>query len=299
VTLLNNEIAIPFGVFTSGGGPFEDIDVLSDEIDGGIVAVEPGHSAATMTDPPMHSRAGRVVIAVAGEGAGSSQSADDLVDRLVTQLAEFAGSGHDDQHGDRHSDRHDRQGRHEHHDPADLAFWAEVDAARGRLATVLDIVVCTHYLGEPVRTYVVTVEGPARLLTALLAVTEASPEANRRALLTPAGAETEEPTGSVLLAAAARHAHRAGGRAEVFPGQEILTVDRPVLEVLDHTAIDEVRGTQGPYALEAVLRAYGYVRPSYVDGDLVLAVGHDDPLVVTPWEVRYCRPCCGDADDGR
>jgi hypothetical protein len=288
--LLNNEIAIPFGVFTSGCGPVEDIDVLSDEIDGGIVAAEPGRSAATMADPPMHARAGRVVVAVAGEGAGSSHWADDLVDQLVTQLAEFAGSGH----GDRHSDRHDRQGRHEHHDPADLAYWAEVDAARGRLATALDIVVCTHYLGMPVRTYVVTVEGPARLLAALLSVTEASPEANRRALLTPAGAQTEEPTGSVLLAAAARHAHRTGGRAEVFPGQEMLTVDRPVLEVLDHTAIDEVRGTQGPFAPEAVLRAYGYVRPSYVDGDLVLAVGHDDPLVVTPWEVRYSRPCCGD-----
>jgi hypothetical protein len=204
-------------------------------------------------------------------------------------LAESAGNGRGDRRG-----RDGRDGRHEHHDPTDLAYWAEVDAARGRLATALDIVVCTHCLGEPARTYVVTVEGPARLLTALVSAAKAAPEAKRRALLTLAGTETEEPTGSVLLAAAARHAHHAGGRAEVFPGQELLTIDRPVPDVLDQTAIDEVRGTQGPFAAEAVLRAFGYVRPSYVDGALVLSVGHDDPLVVTPWEVRYCRPCCGE-----
>jgi hypothetical protein len=286
VTLLNNEIAIPFSIFASDREPVDDIDLISDEIDGGIVAAEPGHSAATAPDLPLHASAGRVVIAVAGDGAGSSQSSDDLVDGLLTELAEmtdFAGHGSGDHHG-----------RHQHHDPADLAYWAGVDAARGRLASALDVVVCTHYLGRPGRTYVVTVEGPDRLLPALLSAAEAAPEAERRALLTPTGPVTEEPAGSVLLVAAARHAHRAGGRAEVFPGQERLTVDRPVAEVLDLTAIEEVRGTQGPFAPGAVLRAFGYVRPSYVDGDLVLAVGHDDPLVVTPWEVRYCRPCCGE-----
>lgn len=285
MSLVNDEIAIPFGVFTSDRDPVEDIDVLSDEIDGGIVAAEPGHSAATAAAPPLHAGAGRVVMAVAGDDDGSRQSADNLVDRLVTGLARFAGSGLGDGHG--------RHVRHEHHDPADLAYWAEVDAARGRLATALDIVVCTHYLGAPRRTYVVTVEGPARLFPALRSTAEAAPDAGRRALLTPAGPVTEEPAGSVLLVAAARHAHHTGGRAEAFPGQEWLTVDRPVAEVLDRTAIEQVRGTQGPFAPGAVLRAYGYVRPSYLDGDLVLAVGHDDPLVVTPWEVRYCPPCCG------
>ena len=132
---------------------------------------------------------------IAGDDEGSRQSADDLVDRLVTGLARFAGSGLRDGRG--------RHGRHEHHDPADLAYWAEVDAARGRLATALDIVVCTHYLGAPRRTYVVTVEGPARLLPALRSAAEAAPEAGRRALLTPAGPVTGEPTVSVLLVAAA------------------------------------------------------------------------------------------------
>jgi hypothetical protein len=282
VTLVNKEIAIPFGVFTADRELVEDSDELSDEIDGDVVAAEPGHSAAAMADPPLRSRSGRVVLAVAGDGEGSNQSADDLVDQLFTELAAAQGCGP----GHHHT-------RHEHHDGADFVYWAAVDAARGRLATALDIVVCTHYLGAPRRTYVVTVEGPAGLLPALISAAAAAPGAQRRALLTPAGPVTEEPTGGVLLVGAARHALHTGGRAEAFPGQELLTHDRRVTDVLDQTAIDEVRGTQGRFAPGAVLRAFGYVRPSYVDGDLVLSVGHDDPLVVTPWEVRYCRPCCG------
>jgi hypothetical protein len=39
VSLVNDEIAIPFGLFTSDCDPVEDIDVRSDEIDGGIVAL--------------------------------------------------------------------------------------------------------------------------------------------------------------------------------------------------------------------------------------------------------------------
>jgi hypothetical protein len=281
--LLNTEIAIPFNAFPPDREPVEDIDVLTDEIDGTIVAVEPGRSAATMGDPPLQAGAGRVVVSVAGDGAGSSQSAEEMVDRLLEELAEFAGIV-----GGAHTRRH------EHHDPADLEHWGQVDAARGRLATALDIVICTHYLGAKQRTYVVTLEGPVQRLFALLSAAEAVPQAKRRALLTPTGAVTAEPAGSVLLVAAARHAHHLAGRAEVFPGQEWLAVERPVAEVLDRTAIDQVRGTQGPFAPGAVLRAFGYVRPSYADGALVLTVGHDDPLVVTPWEVRYCRPCCGE-----
>ena len=283
--MLNTEIAIPFNAFAPDREPVEDIDVLTDEIDGTIVAVEPGRSAATMGDPPLRAGAGRVVVSVAGDGAGSSQSAEEMVDRLLEELAEFEGIA-----GGAHTSRH------EHHDPADLEHWGQVDAARGRLATALDIVICTHYLGARQRTYVVTLEGPAQRLFALLSAAEAVPQAKRRALLTPAGAVTAEPAGSVLLVAAARHAHHLGGRAEVFPGQEWLAVERPVADVLDRTAIDEVRGTQGPFAPGAVLRAYGFVRPSYADGALVLTVGHDDPLVAHAMERgrRYCRPCCGE-----
>jgi hypothetical protein len=278
--LLNNEVAIPFGAFARDHEP--DIDVIADEIDGTIVTAEPARSAVTMSAPPLHSSVGRVVIAVAAAGAGSPPVADQLVDQLLCRLADLAGLA---------AGRF--QSGHEHHDPADLLYWAEVDAGRGRLATALDIVVCTHHLGVGERTYVVTVEGPEHRLGGLVSAANAVRGASRTVLLTPAGPVTTEPSGSVVTLAAARHGHRRGGRAEVFPGQEWLADDVPVADVLGRTAIDEVRSTQGPFASGAVLRAFGFVRPSYDDGALVLTVGLDDPLVVTPWEVRYCQPCCG------
>lgn len=281
--MLNNEIAIPFGAFAAGRPGVEDIDVMTAEVDGTIVAAEPERSAAASVAPAPHAAAGRVVIAVAGADVGSLASADEMLDRLLDRLAESEGVASGLQQGQ----------EHEHHDPADLVYWAEIDAARGRLAAALGIVVCTHHLGVSQRTYVVTVEAPAALLGVLVSAAQALPTATRKALLTPVGATTTEPAGSVVTLAAARHAHHVGGRAEVFPGQEWLTEDLPVADVLARTAIDEVRSTQGRFAPGAVLRAFGFVRPSYADGALVLTVGHDDPMIVTPWEVRYCRPCCG------
>jgi hypothetical protein len=278
--LLNNEVAIPFGAFARDHEP--EIDVIADEIDGTIVTAEPARPAVTMGTPPLDSNVGRVVIAVAAADAGSPPVADQLVDQLLDRLADLAGPA---------AGRF--QSGHEHHDPADLVYWAEVDAARGRLATALDIVVCTHHLGGPQRTYVVTIEGPEHRLGGLVSAASTVRGASRTVLLTPAGPITAESAGSVVTLAAARHAHRLAGRVEVFPGQEWLTDDLPVADVLERTAVDEVRSTQGPFGPAAVLRAYGYVRPSYDEGALVLRVGHDDPLVVTPWELRYCRPCCG------
>jgi hypothetical protein len=282
LTLLNNEIPIPFGAFGAHLAAAEDIDVLADEIDGTIITAEPVPSAVMVAAPPLHTGFGRVVIAVAGGEAESLAAAHEIVDRLLGPLAERAGLA-----------TGMAQGGHDHHDPADLDHWAQVDAARGRLATELGIVVCTHHLGLSRRTYVVTLEAPARLLGVLVPAVEAIPTATRMALLTAQGPTTTEPAGSVVTLAAAMHAHRVGGRAEVFPGQQWLTEDLPVSDVLRRTAIDEIRSTQGPFAPGAVLRAYGFVRPSYDQGALVLTVGHDDPLIVTPWEVRYCRPCCG------
>jgi hypothetical protein len=291
LTFLNNEIAIPFGAFGAGREGVEDLDVLADEIDGTIVAAEPPHSAATLAALPPRTSAGRIVIAVAGPHAGSLAAADEMVDRLLDHLADSVAITHDQGQANEHHDYEHRD--HEHHDPGDLAHWAQVDAARGRLATALGIVVCMHHLGFSQRTYVVTVEAPAGLLSALESAAGAVPEATRMTLLTAEGATSTEPGGSVVTLAAARHAHRVGGRAEVFPGQEWLTEDVPVSDVVGRTAIDKVRSTHGPFASGAILRAYGFVRPSYDAGALVLTVGHDDPLVVTPWEVRYCRPCCG------
>jgi hypothetical protein len=298
MTLPNNEIAIPFGAFGEALEDLEDVEVMADEIDGTIVAAESSRSAATMVTlaasatmaapPSPHAGPGRVVIALAGADAGSLADADVMVDELLDLLAGAHGIASGLHHGNSNA--------HEHHDPADHAYWAQVDAARGRVATALDIVICTHHLGLSQRTYVVTLDAPAALLGLVLSAAGAVPQAMRKALLTSAGPTTAEPEGSVVTLAAALHAQRLGGRAEVFPGQEWLTEDRPVADVVSRTAIDEIRSTQGAFAPQAVLRAFGFARPSYVDGTLVLTVGHDDPQIVTPWEVRYCRPCCGGLD---
>jgi hypothetical protein len=279
LTLLDREVAIPFESFAPEHDEVEDIDVLSDEIDGTVVAAEPERSAAAPVPPlALDALPGRCVLGVEVLPA----AADETVGRLLDGLAEaehiapaiYASHGH------------------VHHDPADLAYWAQVDVARGRLATALDVVVCTQRMGAPQRAYV-TVDAPAGLLETLSDVAPGLTGATSVALLTSTGARTTEPNDSALVLAAAMHAHRLGGRADAFPGQQWLIDDLPVPEVLARTAIDEIRSTQGEFAPAARLLAHGFVRPSYDSGMLVVRVGHDDPLVVTPWEVRYCRPCCG------
>jgi hypothetical protein len=284
--LLNNEIAIPFDAFGPRDAEVEDIEVIADEIDGTIVAAEPTRSAATKaartpSSGPLRAADGRVVLAFAGPDSGTLAAADEIIEQFLDCLARATGAAVPSQ---------DQRGQH---DPADLVYWARVDATRGRLATAQDIVVCTHHLGSAQRSYIVTVDGPAFQESALVAAAQAVGGVTRTALLTAAGLRTTEPADSVVTLAAAQHAQRLGGRAEVFPGQQWLADDLTVVDVLERTVIDEVRSTQGPYSPSAVLRAYGYVRPSFADGLLVVTVGHDDPLVVTPWEVRYCRPCCG------
>jgi hypothetical protein len=277
--LISDEVPIPFDAFIRDVDTVEDVDVIADEIDGTIAAAQPPSlGSAVAVGRPVRTRPGRVVVALS-MATSDRQDVDELVDRLVDRLAEVTGLALDGPDG------------HVHHDPADLEHRAQVDVARGRLATALDIVVCTHEGGPG--TYVVTVEGPADRLGALVSATGAAPTASRKALLTATGPMTTEAEGSSVLVAATEHAHRIGGRATVFPGQEWLADDVPVVDVLRRTPIDEVRSTQGTFAPTALLRAYGFVRPRYEDGALVLSVGHDDPLVVTPWEVRYCRPCCG------
>jgi hypothetical protein len=299
MTLENNEIAIPFGAFGDALEDIEILDVMSDEVDGTIVAAESSRSAATTSTatataasaatPSPHAGVGRVVIALAAADAGSLAGADVMVEELLDALADAQGIAA----GLRHGNSHDHPDPGDPGGPGDHVHWAQVDAARGHVATTLDIVICTHHLGLSQRTYVVTLDAPAALLGAVVSAANAVPQGRRKALLTWAGPTTSEPDGSVVTLAAALHAQRFGGRAEVFPGQEWLTEDRPVTDVVNRTAIDEIRSTQGPFAPRAVLRTYGFARPSYADGTLVLTVGHDDPLVVTPWEVRYCRPCCG------
>jgi hypothetical protein len=275
LTIRAEEAAIPFAAFAAAEG--DGLDVMSDEIDGTVVPVESASSAGTPISLPAYALPGRVVVAIAVE----AEAAEHVVDVLLDHLGRLTGVTPDGLHPGRPVDADG----HLHHDPADLEFWGQVDVERGRLASALDVTVCTHERGS-----VISVDAPEVRLGAL--VSAASKLSERRVLLTRQGPVTTEPEGSVILAAASLHAFRRGGRAVAFPGQEDLAYDVPVADVLVLTAIDDIRSTQEPYAPGAVLRAYGFVRPTYDRGSLVLTVGHDDPMIVTPWEARYCRPCC-------
>jgi hypothetical protein len=275
VTSLQDEVAIPFAAFATAR--VETIEVIADEVDGSVVAVQ---APGGCLHPPVGTStaaAGRAVVAVAGSGW---HTLDEPVDGLLTRLADLVGLVHD-------------LPAYGHHNPADLGYWAAVDQSRGRVAFALDLVVCSHGSVQPGSPYIVTVEAPAHRLGVLVTAASQLPAADRRALLTSAGSVTSEAADADVVVAAAAHAGRAGGRAEAFPGQQWIGEDIPVVEVVARSAIEDVLSTVGQYAQDAVLRAYGFVRPRYELGRLVLTVGHDDPHVVTPWEVRYCRPCCG------
>jgi hypothetical protein len=97
------------------------------------------------------------------------------------------------------------------------------------------------------------------------------------------------------LSAATDRAAGEDGRAVRFPGIELLTGTVPVADVLEHTAIDEVRvlagGTLPP---DAVLHTRDFCRPVYAEGRLVLHVLPAGPGAVAPFEVPNPTPCCPD-----
>ncbi|HEV7658155.1 MAG TPA: hypothetical protein VGP36_25940 [Mycobacteriales bacterium] len=95
------------------------------------------------------------------------------------------------------------------------------------------------------------------------------------------------------LSAATDRAAGADGRAVRFPGVELLTGTVPVQDVLDRTAVEEVRvlagGTLPP---DALLHTRDFCRPIYQDGRLVLLVLPAGPHAVAPFEVPNPTPCC-------
>ena len=107
----------------------------------------------------------------------------------------------------------------------------------------LDIVICTPHLVYRA-TYLRRHSG--RLARAVFSPllrrgSRAAGQATRA--VTFAGAVTAELAGSVLFVSGGSPAPTTGGRGGGFPGQEWLAVERPVADVLDRTAIEEVRGT--------------------------------------------------------
>jgi hypothetical protein len=258
------EPAIPFHAFRAAE-PTEpaEPEVLEDEMDGGVfLVVRPAPGAGP--EPDGEVRAGRAVIGLAPGGADPEAAIDAVLDGLAGRPVP-SGLGH------------------RHRPASDLEFWGDVDAERGRLATSLDVVVCRHDDGT------LSAEAPEAVAAA------AFPDLRR---VFPSAVLLGPGTGAVgdggVARAALRHGARLGGRAEVFPGQHELRRDVPVPVVLARSDIDAVVSTSGPYDADAVVRTHGFARPRYEAGRLVLRVGHDDPAVLVPWEVRYSPPCCAD-----
>jgi hypothetical protein len=120
-----------------------------------------------------------------------------------------------------------------------------------------------------------------------------------------AGAVLGEPGGpDTLLGAEANritaHAAAAALRGRVdtrivrFPGQDELGGELTAAQLAARTPISELVGTGIELRGKVSLRTHGHVRPTFVDGDLVLVVMACDEAanVVRPFELPVPRQCC-------
>jgi hypothetical protein len=95
------------------------------------------------------------------------------------------------------------------------------------------------------------------------------------------------------LAAATDRAAGVDGRAVRYPGMDLLTGTVPVADVLEHTAVEEVRVLAGGVLPpDALLDTRDFCRPAYQEGRLVLLVLPAGPGRVAPFEVPNPTPCC-------
>lgn len=280
------DVPIPFDAFATDTVDLREPDdvvvATLDATPAPVAEAWPGRRRAAGPRPrlPLRAAPGRVVLALRSP-QGRSREVEELVTRTCAVLAPG-----DDLLAHAASRPHA-------HDPAAARWWAQVDAARARAVAAYDLTACAHPGG------VLTIDAPAGLLwPVLLAVRTAA--GRTPFVLTehgPGRCRDDAGDGTAasvdLVRACADHAHRQSGTALVFAGQQWLRRDLSVLDVLAHTAVDAVVSSSGPYAPDAVLAARGHVRPSWEDGRLVVRVGHDDPRVLVPWEVRSVAPCCG------
>jgi len=294
------ELAIPFAHLASGGDPqVEELAevLLDDAVSAPSTQPSPAPAPAAAAGPPAErAPAGRVLVAVLPL-AGDDGGAEILATRLCLALA-------------CHVPPDVTALLAAHASPDDVAHWALVDAARAALVEPLDLTVCGHETAVPTYRHLLVVEAPAGHAEAVLAALGAAPF-GAAAVLTEAGwspagrsdgsgphAGTDAGTDAVTEAvrvAVVGQAHRTAGRALVFPGQRALAGDLPLADVLARTAIGAVGGPAGDAPHGALVRCHGYARPRHRDGVLALPVAHDGADVVTAIEVRYSRPCCGEA----
>lgn len=114
-------------------------------------------------------------------------------------------------------------------------------------------------------------------------------------LLTGDGVDVSDPgAGAGARLAVTEALTRSGGRAVAFPGSDLLAGRLRVCDVLDRTAVDEVRGLDGlPVDPAAVLETRGFLRPVHRAGRLVLDVAPAVGGVLVGFEDPAPTPCCG------
>jgi hypothetical protein len=96
---------------------------------------------------------------------------------------------------------------------------------------------------------------------------------------------------------AARDAHvgRRSGRVVHFPGVEALVGTLTAQELLDRSAVERVRVlTAGDAAPDARVVTRGHVRPTWVDGELVLLTQPAVGGTLVPFESPSPTACCVD-----
>ncbi|WP_163506359.1 hypothetical protein [Fodinicola acaciae] len=86
-----------------------------------------------------------------------------------------------------------------------------------------------------------------------------------------------------------------GGRAVRFPGVEALTGTLTVADLLEKSAIDQVRVIGGaPATPETLVDTRDFVRPLWMDGVLTLVCTPAAGGRIAPFEVPNPTPCCAD-----
>jgi len=110
----------------------------------------------------------------------------------------------------------------------------------------------------------------------------------------------EEAHGELALrgaATTARDAHQArhGGRAVRYPGVAALVGTMTVQELLDRSGVDRVRVlTVGDAPSDARVVTRGHVRPTFIDGELVLLTSPAVGGTLVPFESPTPSVCCAD-----
>ncbi len=110
------------------------------------------------------------------------------------------------------------------------------------------------------------------------------------------GARSHGPAEAAAFAAA-EHAARRSGRAVLYAGVDRLTGTVTVADLLNSTAVDQLRVVGAPLTTPAPttpILTQDHVRPEWHEGQLILALVPAVGNTLAPFEVPNPTPCCAD-----